>query len=389
MKIRGKDHDLWGELKFLYAMPLKNRIFVLIIAVLILLITYLHYTTGLEAHALHSIYAELYYIPILLGAFFGIRGALLTYVLVSALYLPFVFLSWVKISFAVTDKLLHLLFTGIFALIAGLLVNREHKYQRQLKEDKNDLQNLDRLKSSFLANVSHELRTPMTAITGYTDLLLDKVDGPINEEQEKSLKKIASHSNHLMQLIDNILDVSKMESGAKIALQPKEIDLKSLIGSVVPVFEPVIKEKGLILTVNIDESLLPVYADEDRTKQIMANLLSNAVKFTEKGGITIRAGLTEKGVNTGMQPSFAEVCVEDTGIGIREEDLIHIFDRFTQVDASINRRYEGTGLGLNIVKRLVELQKGEVWVKSIYGEGSKFCFTLPLNRKIFEATDII
>ena len=126
-------------------MPPKNRFYIFVIVGLTLSITYLHYTTTLEAHALHSIYAELYYIPILLGALFGIRGSLLTYFFVSALYLPFVFLSWGRISFAVTDKLLHLLFTGVFALIAGLLVDREHKYQRQLREDKERLEELDRL----------------------------------------------------------------------------------------------------------------------------------------------------------------------------------------------------------------------------------------------------
>jgi signal transduction histidine kinase len=265
-------------------------------------------------------------------------------------------------------------------LIAGLLVDREHKYQRQLREDKERLEALDRLKSSFLANVSHELRTPMTAITGYTDLLLDKIDGPINAEQEKSLKKIDSHSKHLMQVIDNIIDVSKMEAGEKVSLQPKEVDLKSLIESVVPVFEPIIKEKGLTLSITIDESPLTVYADEDRTEQIVINLLSNAVKFTEKGGITVRAGLSQKDVKK-VVPFFAEVCIEDTGIGIKEEDIVHIFDKFTQADAFINRKYEGTGLGLNIVKRLVELHGGEVWVRSVYGEGSRFCFTLPSSRK--------
>jgi signal transduction histidine kinase len=186
-------------------------------------------------------------------------------------------------------------------------------------------------------------------------------------------------------LIDSILDISRMESGEKIVLQPKETDLRLLIGAVVPVFEPIIKEKGITLSIHINESPLTVCADEDRTKQIVINLLLNAVKFTEKGGINIHAGLSAKDVKKGT-PSFAEVCIEDTGIGIREEDLIHIFDKFTQVDASINRKYEGTGLGLNIVKRLVELHNGEVRVESVYGEGSKFCFTLPLKREVFEAT---
>jgi len=358
----------------------QTRYYIIVIFASTVLITYLHYSTGLESHALHSIYAELYYIPILLGALLGLRGAIVTYLFVSALYLPFIFSSWLKTSLFFMDELLHLLFSGIFAVLAGLLVDRVLKYQQQLGKDKTELEKLDKLKSSFLANVSHELRTPMTVITGYTDLLLDKIDGPINEEQEKSLKKIASHSKHLMQLINDILDVSKMESGEKITLDPKEIDLKLLIESIASGFEPVMKQKGLTFTINIDDDLPPVYVDEDRTKQIMINLLSNAVKFAEKGGVTIKARLSDKRIEPGKPPSFSEVCVEDTGIGIKEEDISHIFENFTQVDGSINRKYEGTGLGLNIVKRLVELHKGEIWVTTKYGEGSKFCFTLPLKR---------
>jgi signal transduction histidine kinase len=360
----------------------QKKSIVAVIAISTILITYLHYSTGLEAHALHGIYAELYYIPILLGALLGLRGALITYVFVSALYLPFILISLIQTSLFLIDRLLHLFFTGLFAFIAGFLIDRQRSYQKQLEQDKNELQKLDKLKSSFLANVSHELRTPMTAITGYTDLLLDKVDGPINEEQEKSLKIIASHSRHLMQLINNILDISKMETGEKITLRREEIDFKLLIESIDIVFKPIIKQKGLTFITDIDENLPPIYADKDRITQILTNLLSNAVKFTEKGGITIHAKLSEKGIKTGEISSFAEVCVEDTGIGIKEEDVINIFDKFTQVDVSIHRKYEGTGLGLNIVKRLVELHNGEIWVTSTYGEGSKFCFTLPLKKDL-------
>jgi signal transduction histidine kinase len=209
--------------------PYQKRYYIFTIIAVTLLITYLHYSTGLEAHALHSIYAELYYIPILLGALFGLKGAIMTYLFVSALYLPFIFLSWTTTSLFLLDKLMHLSFTGLFAFLAGLLVDRERKYQKQLEKDKMELEKLDKLKSSFLANISHELRTPMTSITGYAELLLDGVDGPLNEEQEKSLQKVAAHSKHLLQLINNILDVAKIESGDKIKLEPKEFDLRQLI----------------------------------------------------------------------------------------------------------------------------------------------------------------
>lgn len=246
-----------------------------------------------------------------------------------------------------------------------------------------ELKELDKLKSAFLANISHELRTPMNTIIGYTDLLLDKVDGPISEEQEKSLKKVAANARHLLQLINEALDVSKIESG-KIEIQPKELDLKRLIESLIPSFEPLIKQKGLILTVNFDENLPLIYGDDDKVKQVLINLLSNAVKFTHRGEITISAKLSERGIKPGESPLFAEICVEDTGIGIKEEDLGKIFDKFVQVDFTSTRQYEGTGLGLSITRALVALHKGVIWAMSKYGEGSKFYFTLPLKKEILK-----
>jgi len=253
--------------------------------------------------------------------------------------------------------------------------------KRQLEKDKMELKVLDELKSNFLASVSHELRTPMNAMIGYTDLLLDRVDGPINEEQEKSLNKIASHSRDLLQLINRVLEMAIVESG-QTRFEPKEIDLKRLIKSIIPSFEPMIEQKGITLSVNIDKSLPLIYGDEDKVKEILINLLSNAIKFTHKGRVTITAKLSERGIKPGELPLFAEVCVEDMGIGMKEEDLCRIFDKFVQLDSSSTRQYGGTGLGLSIAKELVTLHKGAIWVKSTYGEGSIFCFTLPLKKEI-------
>lgn len=363
---------------------IKQRAFIIVIILLITgAVTYLHYSTSLKAHALHSIYAGLYYIPILLGALGGLRGALLTYLFVSVLYLPFVVVSWLGTSIFLVDKLLHLVFTGIFALLAGLLVERGKRHQKQLEEDKRELEKLDRLKSSFLANVSHELRTPMTAITGYTDLLLDRIDGPVNDEQENNLRKIASHSQRLLQLINDILDSAKLESGEKITLKAQEIHWKKIFESVLPVFEPLMTQKGLALTLDIGNAPDTIYADADRVRQILMHLLSNAVKFTQKGGIMVNARASSKGLKQQEPPSFVEICIQDTGVGIKEEDLDTIFDKFTQADPHENRQYEGTGIGLSLVKGLVELQGGSVKVTSKYGEGSTFCFTLPIRKDFF------
>jgi signal transduction histidine kinase len=320
------------------------------------------------------------YTIILLGAFYGLKGALLTYLSVSLLYIPFIIFNWGSFSLVLADKVLHLIFTGIFALIAGFLIDRGRIYQRQLEKDKAELEKLDRLKSSFLANVSHELRTPMTAITGYTDLLLDRVDGPLNEEQVKSLKKISDHSKNLIQLINDILDTAKMESGEQITLNRTEIDLKNLIEPIIFAFAPIIEQKGLSIKI-ADDGLPFVYGDGDRIKQILMHLISNAVKFTQKGGIAISTKGFQQQIQTDGQPTFVEICIKDTGIGIEEENLGKIFDKFFQADPSIRRQYGGTGLGLSIVKRLVELHGGTMRVESKYGEGSMFCFTLP-TRKI-------
>ncbi len=263
------------------------------------------------------------------------------------------------------------------------LVAERTRFIELLETDKAELKELDKLKSAFLANMSHELRTPMNSIIGYTELLLDKVDGPVNEEQEKSLKRVKDSANRLLRLIDDILSMSRIES-AKARLEIKEIDIKGLIESVIPSFEPLIKQKGLTLTADMKEHLPHVYGDEDKIKQVLTNLLSNAVKFTHQGGVLITAGPSEHGAGPGEVPSFLEVCVKDTGIGIREEDLKKIFSKFFQVDFTLVRRYEGTGIGLSIAKGLVEIHKGEIWATSKFGEGSKFCFTLPLKKEILE-----
>jgi signal transduction histidine kinase len=272
--------------------------------------------------------------------------------------------------------------TGDKKKLEGLVAERT-RFIEQLEMDKSELQELDKMKSAFLANMSHELRTPMNTIIGFTEVLLDKVDGPINEEQERSLKKVKEGAKRLLALIENILNISRIES-AKVRLDIRGVNMKDLIESVIPEFEPLMRQKGLTLTLGLDEKLPVVYGDEDKIRQILINLLSNAVKFTGEGGITVTTHLSEKGVKPGEPPLFMEICVEDTGIGIKEDDCSRIFDKFVQVDFTLVRQYEGTGLGLSIVKGLVRLHKGAIWVTSRYGEGSRFCFTLPMKKELLE-----
>jgi signal transduction histidine kinase len=263
------------------------------------------------------------------------------------------------------------------------LVKERTEFIEQLERDKMELKELDKLKSAFLATVSHELRTPMNSVIGYTELLLDRVDGPLTREQEGSLKKVEANAKHLLRLIDDILNISKIESG-KLRLNIREIDINKLIETTSLSFEPLIKQKGLIFILELAKKLPFVYGDEDRIRQVLVNLLSNAVKFTHRGVITVNSRISEKGIQTDGQPLFIEICVTDTGIGIEKHNLEKIFDKFVQVDFTTVRQYEGSGLGLTIAKGIVELHRGQIWATSKSGEGSKFCFTLPVKKELLE-----
>lgn len=254
-----------------------------------------------------------------------------------------------------------------------------------LEKANTQLRELDKLKSSFLANMSHELRTPMNSIIGYSDLLIAGVDGPINEEQEKSLGRISNNARHLLQLLNDLLDLSKIEAG-KTEIEAEQFNLKELIDSVIPMFEGMITQKGLSLDFDIKEDLPLVYGDKNKISHVLMNLLSNAIKFTDNGGITIRAKTSDRGIQPGEPPIFAEVCVEDTGVGIKDENLGKIFDKFVQADLSTIRQYDGTGLGLSIARGLIALHNGMIWATSEYGRGSQFYFTIPLKKEMLESS---
>ena len=242
----------------------------------------------------------------------------------------------------------------------------------ELEQANIDLKKLDELRSTFLANMSHELRTPLNSIIGYTDLLSDRIDGDITEEQEKSLTKVHKNAKNLLTLINEILDMSRIESG-RVELDLSAVDVQDIIQTTISSLEPMVNKKTLIINTDFDENLPLTYADPDRVRQVVTNLLHNAIKFTSKGRIILS-------VRRSQTPKFVEVCISDTGMGIREKDFDKLFDMFTPLDISATRPYGGVGLGLSICKGLVEMQGGNIWVESKYGEGSKFYFTLPLKK---------
>jgi len=243
----------------------------------------------------------------------------------------------------------------------------------ELEQANIELKKLDELRSTFLTNMSHELRTPLNSVIGYTELLLDRIDGDVTKEQEKSLTKVHNNAKNLLTLINEILDMSRIESG-RVELDLSAVDVRDIIQTTISSLEPMINKKPLIIDTDFDENLPLAYADPDRVRQVVTNLLHNAIKFTSKGRITLSA-------RPSQTPKFVEVCISDTGMGIREEDFDKLFDMFTPLDTSATRPYGGVGLGLSICKGLVEMQGGNIWVESRYGEGSKFYFTLPLKAE--------
>nr|MBC8394871.1 histidine kinase [Deltaproteobacteria bacterium] len=232
----------------------------------------------------------------------------------------------------------------------------------------------NRTKSDFLANMSHELRTPLNAIIGFSEILEDKTFGELNEKQVKYAKNIVTSGHHLLQLINDILDLSKVEAG-KLELKLETIDIERLLSNSLIMIKEKAMKHGIELELDIapEVSGLPVKADEVKLKQIVFNLLSNAVKFTlEKGRIAVKV------IKKDEELLFS---VSDTGIGIKPEDQGRIFEVFQQVDSSLARKHQGTGLGLSLTRRLIELHGGQIWVESegIEGMGSTFFFTISIK----------
>lgn len=233
------------------------------------------------------------------------------------------------------------------------------------------VESVSRAKSEFLANVSHELRTPLNSIMGFSDLLKDPSFGELNEKQRSYAGHIHSSGEQLLNLINDILDLSMIEAG-RAAIKLDRIELANTIKDVLLIFKDSAGNNNIKITMEIKKEIKDIKADEQKIKQILSNLLSNAIKFSPAGGsIHIRAQM--------RQTDFVEVSVEDAGIGIKPEDISKLFKPFSHLESVYTRTTKGIGLGLALAKRLVELHGGKIWIESEYGKGSKFIFTIPVR----------
>jgi signal transduction histidine kinase len=302
--------------------------------------------------------------------------------------LPFVF--QITQLFA-TNSLLFVV--GFISSYAAQILRQSKK---RLSEKNFELQKATRYKSEFLANMSHELRTPLNHIIGFTDLLLSRNFGELNAKQDEFLKDVVGSGHHLLSLVNDILDLSKVEAG-KMELELAEVRIRELLeGSLVMVKEKALKHH-IRLVADLDGLPEVMLVDERKIKQVVCNLLSNAVKFTPVGGEVRLGAKIEEGSELGEYPISGNgnrkwlcVWVSDTGIGLEQQDLARIFNPFEQVEGSASRKYKGTGLGLSLSRRMVELHTGAIWAESSgAGKGSTFRFAVPVLDALEISNDCV
>ena len=248
------------------------------------------------------------------------------------------------------------------------LERRVAERTQELEKLNEELKKLNKMKSDFISSVSHELRTPLTSIKGYASILMTGKLGDVLPAQKERLEKIDKHSNSLVHLINNLLDIARIESG-KVQMEMKDISIKEMLDSIVDIITPQVKEKNISLKINSKIKFDRIKADPSQIERVFLNLLSNAVKFTpEKGMVIIE--IEEK--NDDIQFS-----IEDTGIGIPPQDIPKVFQEFFRADNALDQKIKGSGLGLSLVKKIIEAHKGKIWFDSELGKGTRFTFTLP------------
>ena len=252
--------------------------------------------------------------------------------------------------------------------------------QYELVEKNREIERANQMKSEFLASMSHELRTPLNAVIGFSELMLDGITGDINDEQQECLNDILSSGQHLLELINDVLDLSKVEVG-KMEFRLVDLDIAEVISEAVQTVKSLLDQKEVTLNIHIEEGIGQIYADKSRLRQVLLNLLSNATKFTHQGGTIHVTAETKNGM--------CLIGVKDNGIGIKKEDQEKIFEVFTQAETIQDETPKGTGLGLTLTRQFLTAMNGKIWVKSEYGKGSTFYFTIPFSRPVDTAFESV
>jgi signal transduction histidine kinase len=323
---------------------------------------------SLEYHK-ETVYTHFFYIPIILAGLWYYRKAVYTAIFLGAFH---VLLTFYFIGFDDPVRFLECLQrASIFVVVAyviGFISEKRVKAEEKLITTNKQLLGVSQAKSEFLANMSHELRTPLNSIIGFSEVLHEKTFGDLNEKQMRHVSNIHTSGKHLLELINDILDLSKIEAG-KIEIKYEEFSLKETLSECQTLVKNMASKKNISLNFEVEDLPFKISADPVKFKQIMYNLLSNAIKFTPDGGVVnIEARHTN---------GMLQISVKDTGIGIAKENQEKIFAEFYQVDSSYSKKYKGTGLGLPLTKKLVELHGGTIWIESELEKGSTFSFTIP------------
>jgi signal transduction histidine kinase len=294
----------------------------------------------------------------------------------------FAFPDWAKILGLILGVVLVVSLMGSFWLnrqvnartseLRQINSEMEARIQRrteQLAQAMEQAQAADRIKSAFLATMSHELRTPLNSIIGFTGILLQGLAGPLNDEQQKQMRMVQTSSRHLLALINDVLDISKIEAG-QLTLAPTAFDLRAALEKSVQVVLPMADKKGIAVNLEMAADVAQVTADQRRLEQVLLNLLNNALKFTEKGQVRVTCRTDN---------DHYLLSVADTGIGMQPDEIPKLFQPFHQIDSGLTRKHEGTGLGLSICKKLIVLMGGSIEVESQWGRGSTFTLRIPIQ----------
>lgn len=261
------------------------------------------------------------------------------------------------------------------------LEHRVRERTRELAVAKDRAESADRLKSAFLATMSHELRTPLNSIIGFTGILVQRLAGPLNDEQAKQLEMVQASARHLLALINDVLDISKIEAD-QFEILADAFNLRSMVERVMGSVKPLADKKGLALRLELILSIDEMVSDRRRVEQVLLNLLSNAVKFTQHGQVTLSVESLPESESFTLPPQkYIRFRVTDSGIGILPDDLASLFQPFRQINTELVHQHKGTGMGLAISRKLAHRLGGEVYGESQYGIGSVFTFIVPINRE--------